>query len=189
MKILPEKIIRQKGFTLLETLVGISVLIVAITATFSAAQSGLSSSIESRDQIAAFYLAQEAVEMVRNVRDENSLERINNSAVYWLAGIAETPSDPCYFGSSCTVDAVTNTFSTCPSGPGSCGNLRQDTVATSPTYGMYGHDSTWSLTNFNREISLSQNTADELNVAVTVEWTKGGVTKSFRISEIIRDWL
>jgi type II secretory pathway pseudopilin PulG len=54
------------GFTLLETLVAVSVLMIAITATFTAAQSGLSAAIEAKDQVVAFYLAQEAVWDIRD---------------------------------------------------------------------------------------------------------------------------
>jgi len=173
---------QKKGFTLLETLVAISILIVAITATFSAAQNGLASSLDARDQIIAFYLAQESVEMVRNSRDANSLARITAPGTSWLQGLAATVSDPCAFGKSCTVDATTNTFVACPSGQGSCTNLRQDV-----TTGMYGYNTNWNTTIFNREITLSQASASELVIDVTVTWTHG-VIRSFRVNEVLQDW-
>lgn len=179
---------KNSGFTLLETLVAISILVLAITATFTVAQNGLSSSLEARDQVVAFYLAQEAVEMVRNARDENSMTRISVPSTSWLAGLASQASDPCYFGKVCTVDAVTKTFVACPSGSGSCLNLTQDPVPQSATFGMYGQNQSWTQTNFNREISLSQSTTTELVVGVTVKWTKGLLTRTFKVNEIIRDW-
>lgn len=173
---------KNAGFTLLETLVGVSILILAITATFTAAQSGLSSSIESRDQITAFFLAQEAVEMIRNIRDENSIQNIN-----WLTGVAAVVNDPCYFGQSCTVDAVTKVFTRC-SALGSCSNIRQDRTVSSPTYGMYGYNGSWTTTNFNRDIQLTSSTSTEVTVTVTMSWTKGILTRTFKVSEVVRDW-
>ncbi len=181
--------IRTKGFTLLETLVAISILVVAITATFSVAQNGLSSAMEARDQVVAFYLAQEGIEMVRNRRDENSLTRIGTPATSWIAGLASQAGDPCYFGKTCAVDATTNLFSTCPSGSGSCYPITQDTSSqASPTYLMYGQNAGWAATKFNREINLTQATSTELIVKVTVTWTRGLLTRTFNVSEIIRDW-
>lgn len=174
---------QQRGFTLIETMVGISILIVAITATFTAVQSGLSSAIESRDQVKAFFLAQEAVEAVRNMRDENGLLRTN-----WLTGYSASASDPCYFGKSCTFDAPTRTFTSCPSGQGSCQAIRQNTNAVSSTYGMYGYDATWTPTNFVREISLTNINANEILVTVRMTWTKGILTRSFVVKESILNW-
>lgn len=183
MKFLSIQKNNKKGFTLIETLVGISILIVAITATFTAAQSGLSSAIESRDQVKAFFLAQEAVEAIRNVRDENSL-----LGAGWLAGLSQSVSDPCYFGTACIFDAPTRTFTQCPAGSGSCQNIRQNTNVSSATYGMYGYDSQWTTTNFGRQIQLTSINSDEMLVTVTMTWTKGLVTRNFIVKESILNW-
>lgn len=172
---------KEGGFTLLETLVAISILVIAITATFSAAQNGLSSALDVRDQITAFYLAQEAVEMVRNTRDSNSLERTANPAVSWIKGLAET-NDPCEFGKACVVDSTTNLFSSCETGAGSCPNLRKDSVT-----GLYGYTGSWGATTFNREILLSQTNSSELIVRVNITWGRT-TTRSFTVNEILQDW-
>jgi prepilin-type N-terminal cleavage/methylation domain-containing protein len=174
---------RKKGFTLLETLVAVSVLMIAITATFTAAQSGLSAAIEAKDQVVAFYLAQEAVESVRNVRDENAINVRN-----WLFGVSHVAADPCFFGKACTFDPPTRTFTACPSGPGTCPNLLQDMSAVSPTYGMYGYNAGWSSTNFNREISFASISSNEVLISVTVTWTKGLTTRTFRVRESLHNW-
>lgn len=186
---------REKGFTLLETLVAISILVLSITATFTAAQSGLSAAVDSLDQVRATYLAQEAVEMVRNTRDSNSLARLITPSVSWMQGLAAQNTDPCYFGKACVVDATAPSgqpfFVACPTGPGSCSNISQDTNVADATYGMYGYASyhpTWTLTNFNREIDLSQGSAGEVIVSVTMKWNEGLVNRTFNISEVIRDW-
>lgn len=65
--------VRARGFTLLETLVAISIVLVGLSAAFSVAQSGLSSTIAVKDRITAIFLAQEALEAVKNIKDSNLL--------------------------------------------------------------------------------------------------------------------
>jgi prepilin-type N-terminal cleavage/methylation domain-containing protein len=184
----------KRGFTLIESLVAISVLTVAITATFSAVQSGLSSSIEARDQVASFFLAQEAVEYVRNIRDENSLYNSENpsSPRHWLFGLSENASDACYFGKACIIDGAKSLSfppASCPTGPGSCPNLRQDTNSASATFGMYGNDPSWVETVFNREIELVDVVSgQEISVIVRMTWSKGTFTKTFTVEESILNW-
>lgn len=61
------------GFTILETLVAISILLLALTAPLVIVSQALRSSYFSRDQITAYYLAQEAIEYLRNKRDNQGL--------------------------------------------------------------------------------------------------------------------
>lgn len=75
-----------RGFTLIETLVAISILVLALTGPLTIISQALRSAYYSRDQIVAFYLAQEAVEYIRNVRDENSL-KTGATVDSWLNGI------------------------------------------------------------------------------------------------------
>jgi prepilin-type N-terminal cleavage/methylation domain-containing protein len=61
----------QAGFTLIETLVAISLLMLALVAPMSLAAQSLAAAYYSRSQITGFYLAQEGIEVVRSVRDAN----------------------------------------------------------------------------------------------------------------------
>ena len=76
----------SKGFTLIETMVAISILMVAIVAPMSLAAQSLSAAYYARDQITAFYLAQEGIEVVRSVRDTNILKIAGSLTVLLLAG-------------------------------------------------------------------------------------------------------
>ncbi len=170
---------KNDGFTIIESLVAISILVVAITGTMSAVQSGISSYIFSKDQIIAFYLAQEAFEQVRNIRDEN---RLNNRA--WLTGLTVSSADPCYFGSACTVSPVTSAVPTrCAGGVGACPNLRQNAST-----GFFGYDAGWAETIYRREVELTSINDNEISVTVTVDWFKGAVTRQFRARENLFNW-
>ena len=170
---------KNKGFTIIESLVAITILVLAITGVASAIQTGISSYIFSKDQVIAFYLAQEGFEQVRNIRDENGLKNQN-----WLSSLSANSGDPCFFGNACTVDPVGSTVPTrCDAGPGNCPVLRQNAST-----GFFGYDPSWPATIFRREIVLTQINADEISVLVTVDWSKGIVNRQFRARENILNW-
>ena len=169
----------NKGFTIIESLVAIAILVAVITGATSAVQSSISSYIFSKDQIVAFYLAQEGFEQVRNMRDENRLNNRN-----WLTGIAANSSDPCYFGNACTVDPVVSAVpSRCTGGIGNCPVLRQDS-----TTGFYGYNAAWPVTIFRREIILSSLNSEEVAITVTVNWSKGSVNRQFKARDNLLNW-
>jgi prepilin-type N-terminal cleavage/methylation domain-containing protein len=171
---------KEKGFTLVETLVAVGILVIAILGTFTAAQSGLSSTIFSKEQIAAFELAQEGVEQIRNIRDQNGL-----LSQPWLTGISASPSDPCYFGNTCTVDAVKGGVPTkCTGGAGSCPILRQDSSTGFFSYSPL----TLPLSPYRREIQLTSINDHEASILVTVYWSKGPVNNKFSVRENIFNW-
>ncbi len=169
---------QQKGFTIIESLVAITILVVAVTGAMSAVQTGISSYTYSKDQIIASYLAQEGFEQLKNLRDENALNGAN-----WLAGISEVGADPCYFGKACTVSPFETTDTIACSSPGACPYIYQD-----QTDGIYGYNLSWGPTQFRREIVLTSINADEISVAVTIYWSKGSANREFRVRENILNW-
>ncbi len=75
----------NRGFTLVEALVAISILMVAIAAPMSLAQKGTGATEFSTDQMIATYLAQDAIEAVKNIRDEVALTPYEDGVTkYWL---------------------------------------------------------------------------------------------------------
>jgi prepilin-type N-terminal cleavage/methylation domain-containing protein len=164
------KKIKKSGFTLVETLVAISVLSLSILGAFTAVQSGLQKSIYVKDQISAFYLVQEAMEYIHNIRDKNALVAMSSggSPDDWLVGLANSASDPCYYGDGrvCKIDSPAGSISTCGA-TGSCPFLKQDA-----NY-LFGYTS-GTDTRFKREIQFERiNLVDikkEIMVTITVSW-------------------
>lgn len=169
---------RTRGFTIIESLVAIGIMVAIIIGAMSAVQHGLSSYLFSKDEITAFYMAQEAFEKVRNMRDENGIKSRN-----WLFGLAQTASDPCAFGKACMVSPAESAGATLCGSPGSCPPLREDT-----TTGFYGYNAAWPVSPFTREITFSPVSSTEVAVTVTVTWSKGGSTRSFKARENLLDW-
>ncbi len=182
----------SKGFTLVETLVSISILSLSIAATFTAVQNGIFGSTVAKDRTTAFYLAQEGMEYIKNIRDNNALYSIANpdAPQDWLSGLAAVAGDPCFPGKVCQVDSPAKQVTNCGSAsissspPLLCPNLRQEDVT-----GLFGYNSNpgWTLTNFKREIQFQAsvtNPGNEVTVYMTISWTSHGAPKSFQVTEL-----
>lgn len=63
-------IIQKKGFTLIETLIAIAIIMIAITGPFAATENSINAANISRNKTIAVFLAQEGIEYVRAVRDK-----------------------------------------------------------------------------------------------------------------------
>lgn len=73
----------NKGFTLIELLITITVITIGIAGAFLAVQQGISTVDYSRSRLTAAFLAQEAVEIIKNIRDTNLLQK----TVAWNQGL------------------------------------------------------------------------------------------------------
>ncbi|HEY0220976.1 MAG TPA: prepilin-type N-terminal cleavage/methylation domain-containing protein, partial [Candidatus Paceibacterota bacterium] len=114
----------KKGFTLVESLVAISILSLSILSTFTVVSSSLKSSSLAKEQVIAFYLAQEAMEYIKNVRDNNALASLNGGANTWLTGLSSAQADPCWYGlggvgqKTCQITTITQVVTNCAGGLG-----------------------------------------------------------------------
>ncbi|MDP1624898.1 MAG: prepilin-type N-terminal cleavage/methylation domain-containing protein [bacterium] len=176
---------KNKGFTLVEAMVAISILSLAVTGPLVIAQKGIGSAVYARDQITASYLAQEAVEYVRNVRDTNRIE-----GDPWLTNLfncLETGA-----GQRCTIDArfkdpsVEGAITACP--PGLCPILM---IGTEHNLYGYGTGEGWRATPFTRTVYVDNRIFDrEAMVSVTVEWSTSlfAPKRTFTVKEYLLDF-
>lgn len=169
MKQRNKKIKHNDGFTLVETLIAITILISAVIGPMTVVQKSLSSANFAKSQIISFHLAGEAIEYIRNKRDGNTL-----NGVSWTNGLSEC------IGKKCAVDVVNDTISQCSE---NCPNLQFD-----PANGFYGYDSDWESSMFNRIIEIKSVNQEELSVLVTVSWKNGVFTKEFSVRENLFNW-
>ncbi len=92
-----KKINLQSGFTLVEMLTAVTILVVGVLGPLNIATRGITDGIYAKNQIAANFLAQEAMETVINRRNSN----LKLPGTDWLAGIEDgtvkcISSGPCY---------------------------------------------------------------------------------------------
>lgn len=182
----------QRGFTLIETLVAVMILASSIAGPLSIASRSLSNSLVAKDQIIAFFLAQDAVEYVRFVRDSNRLKGAD-----WLAGSGGSSAgidlSPCATANGCYVDSTINN----PATPTTCTSAGCAADATTPSL---SYDSTNALFTyatgpgitasiFTRQILLTNISTTEQKLTVTVTWSDvGGVTRRVQVYENIFQW-
>lgn len=171
-----------RGFTLIETLIAVLLLSIAVAGPLTIAQKGLSSSVIAKDQVGAFFLAQDAVEYVRFKRDTNKL-----GGASWLTGLAVCSSAG--GTNTCYIDSVQDTVAPCS---GSCPVLNYDSSNRFFTYAGVGGTVTQTQQRYVRTIALVTpvgSNAAEAALAVTVSWqSAGGITRSVVVKENLFDW-
>lgn len=105
-----------KGFTLVETLVAVSIFTVSILGLMAVLSQGISDTGYAKKKIVAGYLAQEGVELTRNMRDNYVLFNVSGSEVGWSdfkgAVVSETfpITDPNFSDFTRTVTADVASF-------------------------------------------------------------------------------
>lgn len=171
-----------RGFTLIETLVAITLLSVAIVAPMALTAKSLASAYYARDQITAFYLAQEAVESVRAIRDAQILQIAQSTGGSQVDLFGSIPPGNQPF----TIDAR-------QADPEQAITLCNDTCGPLQTDGtLYGYNANWADSNFTRTVraTLVGSGQDELRLTVVVAWRTGAFQeRSFSISENLYRWV
>lgn len=180
--------LHTQGFSLIETLVAIMLLITAVSGVLTVASKSLYLTSVAREQLTAFYLAQEPIENIRNVRDSN---RLQTSATPWLTHLSECVSAD---GSlKCIIDRITEGgYPPSANAIVTCGALCPQ-ISFSPSRGLYSYagGSDWAASKFVRTTSVITpigTNADEARIDVTVSWPVGTVTRSVTIREYISNW-
>lgn len=152
----------QKGFTLLESLVAISILLIAVVGPMSIIGRSLPQSAYARDHAIAVNLAQEGIEAVRQKRDSNMLSKWSTGSPVWDNGIDANN----YYA----VDSMAPSL-LIPCGLAVCNGtilpVRQDAAT-----GLYYQSSAGggTVTKFERYIFIMSTTPEEKEVLSYVSW-------------------
>jgi len=159
----------QGGFTLLETIVAISVLVLATVGPLTLASSSIRSASLARNQTAAYFLAEEALEYINNRVTSNSFSGAN-----WLQGLDPLCSNP-----TCKIDVPANQISGCG---GACALLKIGSD------GLYGYGS-GEETIFRRTVILDEiENEREAKVQVIVEWEQLGGIRQAAVEDHLFNW-
>jgi len=154
------------GFTLLEAIVAIFVITTGIVGVLSLVTQTISSSTFSKDKLIAAYLAQEGIEIVRNIRDTNWLEE-----VAWNDGLGTGIWEGDY-------DDTQNLTSWID--PGNFLNIDAS--------GFYSY-AAGTPTKFKRKITIGSGPiVDSLNVKVEVFWQEKGKIYTVPAQENLYNW-
>lgn len=168
-----------RGFTLVETLVAVLLLSVAIAGPLTVASRAFSASVVAKEQVIAYYLAQDALEYVRFKRDSNCLAsgtaapcQPGITGNQWLSGLGA-----CTTG-TCKVDSFANTVSSCVDTDATDCLLNYDSNATARRF-THNTGTGIAATKFKRYVNIGvspTNGNNEALVTVTVVWNTPGAS-------------
>jgi prepilin-type N-terminal cleavage/methylation domain-containing protein len=108
----------KKGFTIIETLVAIAILMIAISGPLVIASKGLTAALYAKDQSAATFLAVEGMELIRNMKDVAVAADPLNGFTNLFSPIKSACSDrshtcPVWFGNDNTNPENCSTYKSC----------------------------------------------------------------------------
>lgn len=149
-----------KGFSLVETLVAITILLIAVLAPMRIVSQSIKAAALAGEQLTATFLAQEGIESVARLRDGDVLDE---DAVTW--GWYSSLLPACKDATGCSYDVVNNSFIACS---GTSCALKFDENATNGAY--YYHGSGGTQSRYTRVMSVIQTTTGEVEVTSTVSW-------------------
>lgn len=192
----------RRGFTMLETLIALGVILAAATGPVSLITRGLADFSFSKNKLVALNLAQEGIELARSVRDNNVICDTLNGAADWQWNKNPGPGTQSTF-SNITAGVAVDRVTTIDCGVGgvsivvpilsaSCSeNLRYNSST-----GIYGYAGDRE-TIFSRCVTLDVSTglpqegipaADRMNITSTVRWNERQIQKVLTLSESLYNW-
>lgn len=175
------------GFTLLETIVALSVILGGLAGPLALATRGIFVAKFTKSKLVALYLAEEGIEIIRHMRENNILcgsdwrglgpctapgvRTTIQDGSYQVSVVNSPPSCPQIFsttGSPMVFDSTSGLYLQSRSGficPG---------IATSPS--------------FTREVTLSSPATDQMRVVATVTWYDSDIRRQVRLEEVFYNW-
>lgn len=166
----------KNGYSLIEVLLVTVVIMISFTAIFALSASLLKSDTETRNEILATNLAQEGMEMVKNIRDTNMLNDPDN----WKDGLAE---DNYYIP---IIDSSLNVVLD----DGGSSDLSRKYVYFNAAIGdryfncTSGCSGTATQTIFQRWINITDISSDEIEVTSYVQWKSATDSSLIRKTEM-----
>lgn len=176
----------RRGFTLVETMVAVAVVAISIVGPLYTVQKAVVTSYVSRDRLIASSLAQEGVEYIQAIRDNNFLYNFANpsSPRSWLYGLdGAGGSVNCFTSSGCRLDPTQNTVTACS---GACSPLN---VSSAGIYNHLAISGSNIATRFTRTVKFTTISTNEVRVTVTVSWITSLVPYTVTVTENLQNWL
>jgi Tfp pilus assembly protein PilV len=150
------------GFTLLEALMAVSILMVAVVAPITVSQKGLSSAVYAKSQMIASYLAQDAIEYIKNVRDQTAIQ--NNFE--WDRALGNGGYfNKCLAPNGCMINTIKNAITENTSAVLDYSNT---SFLYKDSNGFYGYGAGGEVTNFTRQIKIKVDPTETYKALVTV---------------------
>jgi len=160
---------RQSGFSILEIVVAFSIITIGLVGVLSLTTQNIQVEYINKNNLIASQLAQEGLELIRNIRDNNWLSDNN-----WDYGIEPGNYIVDYTGD---VNSVT--------GIGEA-RLQQRNDVGEEDY--YWHEASDPNYLFSRLITIIQVSSESLNISCLIQWEDRGQTYQYVADTILYDW-
>ncbi len=157
----------KKGFSLVEVIIAIFIITIGVTGAMSLMVYSISSVAVSKSKIIAVSLAQEGIEVVRNIRDTNWIE-----AADWDDGLNSAVDCP----GGCRIQYNSLGLMLLSGNPA----LKIDS-------NVYQYDS-GTDTHFHRKIEITNISANEIKVVSKVQWNERGRSPEVITETRLYDW-
>jgi prepilin-type N-terminal cleavage/methylation domain-containing protein len=176
----------SRGFSLVETLVAITILLIVITGPLAISSSSAKSSSFSSEQVAAFFLAQEGVELVEKARDDLLITYFDGSRPTPWADFTKTAAGGVYRNCYTTINSAGCDFTIKTDAAGTLNLVNCATAGNCLLYvdtasgnvrSRYTHSTSGSTisTPFTRTINLELINANEVKITSKVTWRTGAL--------------
>lgn len=172
------------GFTLIETLIAVTLLSIAFVGVITVATQGGVNIKAAKNKITANLLASEGIEMMRAERDNNILLDPVNGWHTFFHDALNNCTDGCDIDVTDTDSHPGFEFYPCPD---PCQLLYETDPNTdnAGTYNLFfGNPS-----NFSRKIVVFAPGPDEIMVSSTVSWMDGSLPQSITAEESVFNWI
>ena len=159
------KLSNQKAFSLLEVIIAVFVVTIGIIGAVNLANNSISAVALSKSQLIATNLAQEGLEIVRNMRDSNWLKDID-----WNTGL-----DSCSNGCRVQYDNLGLLL------------LSDNPILKINPNDFYQYDS-GTDSHFHRKISINNISDDQLKIVSEVVWNEHGRSHTVSAETRLYNW-
>jgi len=152
----------NKGFTLIEVLLSVFIITVAVLGLYNGINYSYNSIEKAKEKFIAAYLAEEGIELVKNLRDSNFVtgSAWNNGLTICAAGCKMDADDA-------VLDAVTPTA-----------------FLLIDSSGYYSYNAGGTQTIFSRKITITSINADKIKVSASVYYGD----QEFLLEQYLYNW-
>ena len=197
---------KDSGFTLLETVVALTVILAAVVGPMSLITRGLFNFSLAKNRVIAVNLAQEGIELIRMIRENNVAcdeKKQENGEAAWpwnsdprgvLIPLLHVGVDVGDFSDTVSCGTVSIAF---PHMSSSCfGSLLYEPGTGLPNSGMYGYSGS-QQTLFSRCVDIAAPpsiptpgipAADQMDITSTVSWSDHGTPYAAVLKERLYNW-
>jgi len=159
----------QRGFTLVETIVSLGILMLGIGASLTLVTATVSYSKQTESLIVVVNLAREGLEIVRAIRDVGGFDSLPEDDTSWIIDRTSTAlATAATFSGGTDINACTNCTL----------YLNNNQYLATPG----------TATPFSRLVEIHTLNDDEKEIISTMRWTEHGRTHTYQLTTVLTNW-